>query len=152
MTPAVGASRSPSRPGTDDDTGPGVAGAEVTFAVDGHEHGPVTTDDEGTASTTVEVADHGGSVDVLAEFPGDDRNAPSSDQATVTWGNRYDGRGGGSGPPGSDPSSTATLAGLASGPPGAAGLLLLLALTGSVLARRRLRTITPPDSSTTPGG
>lgn len=117
----------------------GIADADITFTVDGREHPAVTTDEDGKASRTVDVPDHGGSVEVVVEFAGDDRNAPSSDRTTVTWGQGNQDRGRGNGPPDGTRSTAAVMAGWATGPVGTGGVLLLLALGAGVLVRLRLR-------------
>jgi hypothetical protein len=68
-----------------EDDGPAIAGAPVTFEVNGTST-TVPTDDAGRAATTVAVPDHGRSQQVVVTYPGDGTYVDGRTSATVTWG------------------------------------------------------------------
>ena len=68
-----------------EDDGPPIAGVPVTFAINGVQ-ATATTNDEGLATATLSVPDHGKSRELLVNYPGDDTYEPAQISTTVTWG------------------------------------------------------------------
>ncbi len=70
-----------------EDDGPPIAGAPVTFEING-EQTTVLTDGGGVGRASLAVPDHGRSQEVVVTYPGDDSYVPAETSATVTWGGK----------------------------------------------------------------